>query len=51
MGTTVRAEMPATIISSDAIDRAAEAGRDVVLHTPVTGSAALIFRLVCRVNW
>ena len=33
--------MPATIISSDAIDRAAEAGRDVVLHTPVTGSAAL----------
>lgn len=33
--------MPAPIISSAAIDRAAEAGRGVVIHTPVTGSAAL----------
>jgi threonine dehydratase len=33
--------MPASEISSSAIDRAAEAGRGVVTHTPVTGSAAL----------
>jgi threonine dehydratase len=33
--------MPALKISSEAIDRAAEAGRGVVTHTPVTGSAAL----------
>ncbi len=33
--------MPAPKISSAAIDRAAEAGRGVVTHTPVTGSAAL----------
>lgn len=33
--------MPAVEISSTAIDRAAEAGRNVVAHTPVTGSAAL----------
>ena len=33
--------MPAPKISSVAIDRAAEAGRGVVTHTPVTGSAAL----------
>ncbi len=33
--------MPAQKISSAAIDRAAEAGRGVVTHTPVTGSAAL----------
>ena len=41
MGTTVRADMPATKISSAAIDRAAEAGRGVVTHTPVSSSAAL----------
>jgi threonine dehydratase len=33
--------MAAPKISSAAIDRAAEAGRGVVTHTPVTGSAAL----------
>lgn len=33
--------MPALKISSAAIDRAAHAGRSVVTHTPVTGSAAL----------
>jgi threonine dehydratase len=33
--------MPAPNISSAAIDRAAAAGREVVTHTPVTGSAAL----------
>ena len=33
--------MPAPKISSAAIDRAAQAGRGVVTHTPVTGSAAL----------
>jgi threonine dehydratase len=33
--------MPAPTIPSAAIDRAAAAGRGVVLHTPVTGSAAL----------
>jgi threonine dehydratase len=33
--------MPAPQISSAAIDRAAEAGRGVVTHTPVTGSPAL----------
>jgi threonine dehydratase len=33
--------MAALEISSTAIDRAAEAGRGVVTHTPVTGSAAL----------
>ena len=33
--------MPAPEISETAIDRAAEAGRGVVTHTPVTGSAAL----------
>jgi threonine dehydratase len=33
--------MSAPIISSDAIDRAAEAGRGVVIHTPMAGSAAL----------
>ena len=33
--------MPVPQISSAAIDRAAEAGRGVVTHTPVTGSAAL----------
>jgi threonine dehydratase len=33
--------MPAPKISSAAIDRAAEAGRGVVTHTPVTGSAAI----------
>ena len=33
--------MAALKISSEAIDRAAEAGRGVVTHTPVTGSAAL----------
>lgn len=33
--------MPAPKIPSAAIDRAAEAGRGVVAHTPVTGSAAL----------
>jgi threonine dehydratase len=33
--------MPAPKISSAAIDRASEAGRGVVTHTPVTGSAAL----------
>jgi len=33
--------MPAPKISSAAIDRAADAGRNVVTHTPVTGSAAL----------
>lgn len=33
--------MSAPIISSDAIDRAAEAGRGVVIHTPLAGSAAL----------
>ena len=44
MGTTVRADMPAPKIPSAAIDRAAEAGRGVVTHTPVTGSAALTER-------
>ena len=34
-------DMPAPKIPSAAIDRAAEAGRGVVKHTPVTGSAAL----------
>ncbi len=33
--------MPAPTIPSAAIDRAAAAGRGVVVHTPVTGSAAL----------
>jgi threonine dehydratase len=33
--------MPVPEISSAAIDRAVDAGRDVVTHTPVTGSAAL----------
>lgn len=33
--------MPAPTIPSAAIDRAAESGRGVVTHTPVTGSAAL----------
>jgi len=33
--------MPAPTISSDAIDRAAQAGRGIVIHTPTTGSAAL----------
>jgi threonine dehydratase len=33
--------MPAPTISREAIDRAAHAGRGVVTHTPVTGSAAL----------
>jgi threonine dehydratase len=41
--------MPAPIISSEAIDRAAEAGRDVVVHTPVTGSAALSDRCGGRI--
>ena len=36
--------MPAPKIPSAAIDRAAEAGRGVVTHTPVTGSAALTER-------
>jgi threonine dehydratase len=33
--------MPVPNISSAAIDRAADAGRAVVIHTPVTGSAAI----------
>ncbi|MGZ7086278.1 MAG: threonine ammonia-lyase [Ilumatobacteraceae bacterium] len=33
--------MPATKISTAAIDRAADAGRGIVIHTPTTGSAAL----------
>jgi threonine dehydratase len=33
--------MPAQTISSEAIDRAADAGRGIVIHTPTTGSAAL----------
>jgi threonine dehydratase len=33
--------MPVPKISSAAIDRAADAGRAVVIHTPVTGSAAI----------
>src|SRR5512141_3026021 len=41
MSTTVRADMPAPTISSAAIDRAAQAGRGIVIHTPTTGSAAL----------
>ncbi len=41
--------MPAPIISNEAIDRAAEAGQDVVVHTPVTGSAALSDRCGGRV--
>ncbi|MBK5330663.1 MAG: pyridoxal-phosphate dependent enzyme [Ilumatobacteraceae bacterium] len=36
--------MPVPKISSAAIDRAADAGRGVVTHTPVTGSAALSIR-------
>ncbi|MEP7202481.1 MAG: pyridoxal-phosphate dependent enzyme [Ilumatobacteraceae bacterium] len=45
MRTTVRAEMPALTIPDAAIDRAAEAGRGVVSHTPVTGSVTLSERL------
>jgi threonine dehydratase len=33
--------MPAPKISDEAIDRAADAGRGVVIHTPTTGSVAL----------
>ena len=41
--------MPAVEISETAIDRAVEAGRGVVTHTPVTGSAALSERCGGRI--
>ena len=41
MSTTVRADMAVPRISDAAIDRAAEAGRGTVIHTPIAGSAAL----------